>query len=135
MLTGEPEQRLEGCYGRAAPIESKDELVEIVGEMLPAHAAVSASQPRLEMRENAMDPRGTGLRPPSALPASWVGGHSHAACAGVARPAVRPHDAGGRHGGFDKADQRRSGHVRYHAEPEAASARPRSSTAATTIDL
>ena len=57
MLTGEAEQRLECGHGRTAPVEPEDELVEVVGQGFPAHTAVSALDPRLEVSEDSVDPR------------------------------------------------------------------------------
>ena len=91
MLTGEPKQRLEGRHGRTAPVEPEDELVEVVGQVFPAHAAVSAPDPRLEVREDPMNPREQrrGLlrrslsRGPVVVPVRLE--------RGVSLPPVRPH--------------------------------------------
>ena len=48
MLTGESKQRLEGGHGCTAPVEPEDELVEVVGQVFPAHVAVSAPEQRWE---------------------------------------------------------------------------------------
>ena len=94
MLTGEPKQRLEGRHGCTAPVEPEDELVEVVGLVFPAHAAVSAPEPRLEVSEDPMDPREQrrGLlrhslsRGPVIIPMLFE--------RRVSLPAVRPHGAG-----------------------------------------
>ena len=57
MLTGEPEKRLECRHRSPAPVESEDKLSEVVGQMFPAHAAVSTPHPRLEVSEDPVDPR------------------------------------------------------------------------------
>jgi hypothetical protein len=57
MLTGEAEQRPECGHARTAPVEPEDELVEVVGQVFPAHTAVSAPDPRLEVSEDSVDPR------------------------------------------------------------------------------
>ena len=122
MLTGEPKQRLEGRHGCTAPVEPEDELVEVMGQVFPAHAAVSAPEPRLEVSEYPMDPReqcrgllGHSLsRRPMIIPTLLE--------RRISLPAVRPNRAPRRHGCFDEPDQRPARHVRRHAEPNSAGA-------------
>ena len=47
VLTGEPEKRLESRHRRSAPVEAEDKLIEVVGQMFPAHA-LDARQKRQE---------------------------------------------------------------------------------------
>src|SRR5262245_66526049 len=107
MLTGEPEQRLEGSHRRTAPVEAEDKLVQIVRQVFLAHTAMSAPDPRLQMSKDPMDPREQGRRlfrrplrrGPVVIPTrlEW----------GVALPAVRPDGAPGDHRRLRKPSQSR----------------------------
>ena len=57
MLAGETEKRLKSCHRCAAAVETEHVLVEIVLQVLLPDAVVSPSQPRLEIREDSVDPR------------------------------------------------------------------------------
>src|SRR5260370_39870753 len=108
MLTGEPKQRLKSSHRCAAPVEPEDEVVEVVGQVFPAHVAVSAPEPRLEVSEAPMDPReqrrGLLRRSLSRGPVLIAMLLERR----VALPAVRPNRATGSHAGFDEPDQRQA---------------------------
>jgi hypothetical protein len=57
MSEGQSVPKTEGSHGCTVPVEPEDELVEVVGQVFPAHAAVNAREPRLQVSEDPMDPR------------------------------------------------------------------------------
>ena len=122
VLTGEPEKRLESRHRRSAPVEAEDKLIEVVGQMFPAHAAVSAPDPRLEVGKDPVDPREqyrgrfrrSLRRRPMVIPALLE--------RGVALPAVRPNRAPSGHRGFDEPNERRARHVGHDPESDSAGA-------------
>jgi hypothetical protein len=90
--------------------------------MFPAHAAVSAPDPRLEVSKDPVDPREQYRgrfrrslpRRPMVIPALLE--------RGVALPAVRPDRAPGGHHGFAEPDERWARHVGHGPESDSAGA-------------
>ena len=57
MLGGEAQQRLKRGHRRTSAIEPEHELVDVVRQVLRAHAMVGSLQPGLEVREGPVDAR------------------------------------------------------------------------------
>ena len=87
---GDAQHRVEGAQGVESPIETEDELVEMRGQVLAAHAVVGAEQPRLQVAEHDVDQgrrsRGFGAARRAGLQRSRGGDHGGMSGGDIAPP-------------------------------------------------
>jgi len=120
MLAGEPEESLKGRHRSSSAVEAEHVLVQVMLQVLLAHAVVCSHKPRLEVREHSVH---TGEEFGGVRGASL--GHTPVVIAllhkgTVALPGVGMNHAAQGHRLLEEADQRGGGQILDDAEPDAA---------------